>query len=271
MKNIELLMSFYSTSLERWAIKNIKSIVCLFDGYVEIESMYFNIPGKNSKSDKRLTYNKFASLIDDESFDQANGMFFNSKNNVVTGSINISEQFGNLDIGIQHNKNNNIETINKLLINISKLLKSDLSLILQTNIRTNISIDCAYGAHDKGIGIKAGLRDVYWVNYYGNSFAELIGKEKLLDLPVSEAKAVGEGVYFKLTEEPEDAFALKNAIKAQIGEQYFVPKDIKGKKHMANTKEKSGLFGVFSHLLHLSKTPENLLVAESRPDFNQGS
>lgn len=257
-----MLLKFYSTKVELFKPESIKSIFKILNDLVVLEYADFKIPGRVEKDDLNLNFTEVINNDWEEKFIENFMISFSSKSSF--GGFESHKHYVSFQLYINNDDLSNI--IEKLCINLINNIDVDLLFCYENNISPN-NFDISYGSHDRGIGIKAGLRDVYWLNYYGESFAQLIGINKLLALPVFSVEPIECGVFFKITENTEDAYSYRPTIKAQIGENFFVPKDIDGKTHMSKTKEKSGLFGLFSHMLHLSRAPENTLVAESRPDF----
>lgn len=64
-------------------------------------------------------------------------------------------------------------------------------------------IDDATGLRAVGGDLSRYLPGLYWLNYFGAPYVELIGRERLLSAPAYEVKSIGDGVYLRLSEGPE--------------------------------------------------------------------
>lgn len=43
------------------------------------------------------------------------------------------------------------------------------------------------------------VQQIYWGNYFGKQFCENIGREKIMNIPVTHIEPIGQGIYFTLT------------------------------------------------------------------------
>jgi hypothetical protein len=109
-------------------------------------------------------------------------------------------------------------------------------------------------------GLWAGLRDVYWINFYGKEYVDLIGKEKLLncDLLEKSGECAG-GIYFVVL-----SACLKNrdAVITKIGDEYFV---IDHKSTKFGVEERTGVFALFKTIGGLLKDNTENEIATKRP------
>ncbi len=77
-----------------------------------------------------------------------------------------------------------------------------------------------------GIRLTKYLPGLYWLNYFGNVYVNLIGRDQLVSAPASEAHAISDGVLLSLADSPESwntpAYqAREEAVLAHLGPQYF--------------------------------------------------
>lgn len=84
---------------------------------------------------------------------------------------------------------------------------------------------CAIGAGDASY-----LRGLYWANFFGGAYCDLIGRDKLLSAPAHEAKEVGTGVLILLSEKPEEWNTPEYKNREQrfldhVGREYFFERD----------------------------------------------
>ena len=87
-------------------------------------------------------------------------------------------------------------------------------------------IDDETGARAIGVAIPDALPGLYWLNYLGAPYVDLIGRERLLTAPAYEVKAVGDGVLLALDESADawqsaDYIAREHATIDHLGKQYF--------------------------------------------------
>jgi hypothetical protein len=87
-------------------------------------------------------------------------------------------------------------------------------------------IDDETGTRAIGPNLAEGLPGLYWLNYFGAPYVELIGRERLLTSPAYEVKAVGDGVLVALDASAEawqsEAYRQREqATTAHLGQQYF--------------------------------------------------
>lgn len=74
------------------------------------------------------------------------------------------------------------------------------------------------------------LPGLYWLNFFGPTYVELIGRERLLAAPAPEVKELGDGVFLALGDDPaawdsERRRALERAVLNAIGDEYFFSRD----------------------------------------------
>ncbi len=103
----------------------------------------------------------------------------------------------------------------------------------------NKNIDASNGGRRAvGIDFAKCLPGVYWLNYFGEPYAELMGKNKLLSANVFEAKEINKGVSIQISESPQHWHeknyqnSEKNFLK-HIGDQYFFSKQSPNRKTIA--------------------------------------
>jgi hypothetical protein len=77
-----------------------------------------------------------------------------------------------------------------------------------------------------GVDITDAIPGLYWLNYFGAPYLDLIGRDRLLSAPAHEVKPAGDGVLIGLDASPEawqsPAYQQREqAVIAHLGEQYF--------------------------------------------------
>lgn len=86
--------------------------------------------------------------------------------------------------------------------------------------------DDSAGAWALNAGFLDGLPGLYWLNYFGPTYCDLIGRERLLSAPATEVKAAGDGVLIGLDPSPRawttpQYQQLEQAVIEHLGKQYF--------------------------------------------------
>lgn len=72
------------------------------------------------------------------------------------------------------------------------------------------------------------LPGLYWLNYFGEPYCDLIGRECLLDAPAFESKPLGSGVLMLVEEDPESWNSDESHyfdVLSHVGDQYFFLRD----------------------------------------------
>ncbi len=114
------------------------------------------------------------------------------------------------------------------------------------HLSSNGPFDVAY--YSSPIGLWAGLRDVYVLNYLGKEYSELIGKDKLISNKLfDDARELDVGVYFKVS---KDMLQKREQLIESIGVEYFV-KD--RKTQGGKVEEKAGFIALMKTLYQLSR------------------
>ncbi|HEX5084341.1 MAG TPA: hypothetical protein VFY40_20035 [Blastocatellia bacterium] len=80
-----------------------------------------------------------------------------------------------------------------------------------------------------GVQIEKALPGLYWLNYFGPPYLQLIGKERLLSAPAYEVQAVADGVFIGSGDNPKEWNGLEYKGREQqvithLGEQFFFSK-----------------------------------------------
>jgi hypothetical protein len=70
------------------------------------------------------------------------------------------------------------------------------------------------------------LQGLYWLNFFGAPYVDLIGRERLLSAPAYEVKAVGDGVLLVLDSDAdawqsEEYQRREQHVIEHLGKQYF--------------------------------------------------
>ena len=99
-------------------------------------------------------------------------------------------------------------------------------------------IDDETGVRAIGADITAAIPGLYWLNYLGAPYVNLIGRERLLTAPAYEVKPAGDGVLLALDSSP-DAWQRaayqqrEQAVIAHLGEQFFFSRSDPERKTIA--------------------------------------
>jgi hypothetical protein len=110
------------------------------------------------------------------------------------------------------------------------------------------------------LGPWAGLKDVYWFNYYGKRYASLIGKHSLESISeVVSLEDVNDGFLFVLDKK---SLSARRQIIDQIGSDYFVETS----PSIGGATEKVGILRLFATIYSLSKEKgDSNEIAVKRP------
>jgi len=89
-----------------------------------------------------------------------------------------------------------------------------------------------------GVDITDAIPGLYWLNYFGAPYFDLIGRERLLSAPAHEVQPVGDGVLIGLDASPEawqspSYQAREQAVIAHLGERYFFSRHDPDRKTVA--------------------------------------
>jgi hypothetical protein len=87
-------------------------------------------------------------------------------------------------------------------------------------------IDDETGVRAIGPNLADGLKGLYWLNYFGPPYVELIGRERLLSAPAYEVKQVGDGILLALDESADAWQTLayqrcERDVIEHVGKQFF--------------------------------------------------
>lgn len=91
------------------------------------------------------------------------------------------------------------------------------------------NMDHTGGARAVGVDIGASLPGLYWSNFFGKLYVDLIGLNRLLSAPAYEVRKLGNGVILMLSASPwhwttrEYAEAERQVLQ-HLGEHYFFSK-----------------------------------------------
>lgn len=94
------------------------------------------------------------------------------------------------------------------------------------------------GARAIGGDISRYLPGLYWLNFFGEPYRKLIGKERLLSAPAHEIVEVDAGVLVCLAERPEswdspEYKAVENRVLDHLGREYFFDRNDTERKTVA--------------------------------------
>ena len=99
-------------------------------------------------------------------------------------------------------------------------------------------VDDETGVRAIGVLLAHSLPGLYWLNYFGAPYVDLIGRERLLTEPAYEVKPVGDGVLLALDASPDawQTAAYKEreaATIAHLGKQFFFSRSDPERKTIA--------------------------------------
>ena len=82
------------------------------------------------------------------------------------------------------------------------------------------------------------LPGLYWLNFFGKPYCDLMGRERLLSAPAAEAREVGNGILLRLADNPlewasPEYKAVERRVLDHAGPQYFFSKDDPNRKTVA--------------------------------------
>ncbi len=80
-----------------------------------------------------------------------------------------------------------------------------------------------------GVDVAGGLPGLYWINFFGAPYVDLLGRDRLLTAPGDCIQEVGGGVLLRLSPNPlswtSDAYrAVERSVLQHLGERYFFSK-----------------------------------------------
>lgn len=239
---------------------NLPRCFIVLDNILGLQGAVFRVYGERDADNKTYDFDAIKGGQWHELYRKEGNIFFEL--NDINGRISRIDGFENFSVALKRT-----DIVPRRLIDmfksISELLRADLSFLFGENRGSGKYFNIAYGSNDAGLGVSAGLRDIYWLNYYGKPFVEAIGMHKLRELAVFDFAETESGVFFQTTENVEDAVEVKDSIIEQLGIQYFVPrtKPIK-------FADSSGFLGLAKHLLAIMRLPKDLGEAAVRPRFD---
>jgi hypothetical protein len=99
-------------------------------------------------------------------------------------------------------------------------------------------IDDETGVRAIGRLLSKSLPGLYWLNYFGPLYVDLIGRERLLAAPAYEVKPLGEGVLLALDVSPDNWISpayrqREQATIDHLGKQYFFSRDEPDRRTLA--------------------------------------
>jgi len=94
------------------------------------------------------------------------------------------------------------------------------------------------GAEAVGVNVSKALPGLYWLNFFGRPYRDLIGRECLLSAPAHEVRELDDGVLLALHENPRawdtpGYRAREKQVREHLGPQYFFSKDDPNRKTVA--------------------------------------
>jgi|GEM_PF-2878226 len=260
---MKICIKTYSVDKGFSGISDILSFLILVNEYFDLRDTIFTIPGVDASNDFKFSFDMINNNKFDYSFDQIQSIWLNKKNGKLSGSIQLddSDNFFSLEVELDFER---LDEVTNFFSDAKLISLIDFGYAYQTDIQTDIYLDISYGANENGLGIKAGLRDVYWLNYYGKEFVEMIGENKIKNLPAYKLHQLNDSILYVISKNPGEAYQLKEKIKGIIGDEFFV-ESIKSLKSIP--QESNGVTGLFRHLFKLSKGPKDEREAKIRPSF----
>ena len=94
------------------------------------------------------------------------------------------------------------------------------------------------GLEAMGVDISRHLPGLYWLNFFGRPYCDLMGRERLLSAPAAEVREVGDGVVLRMADDPRqwaspEYKAVERRVLDHIGPQYFFSRDQPNRKTTA--------------------------------------
>jgi len=94
------------------------------------------------------------------------------------------------------------------------------------------------GTRAVGGDVSKALRGLYWLNFFGRPYRDLIGRERLLSAPGHEVTEIDDGVLLSLHENPRawdnpEYRATERRVLEHLGPQYFFSKEEPNRKTVA--------------------------------------
>lgn len=94
------------------------------------------------------------------------------------------------------------------------------------------------GLYSIGVKLDVSLPGLYWLNYFGAPYLDLIGEERLMTAPVHSARKTGSGIILSLDESPfawkSESYQNRERIAIDhIGQKYFFHRDDPGRRLVA--------------------------------------
>ncbi|MCU7919308.1 MAG: hypothetical protein KZQ95_13275 [Candidatus Thiodiazotropha sp. (ex Epidulcina cf. delphinae)] len=133
-----------------------------------------------------------------------------------------------------------LETIRDIFLKLVNLIRPDLAFGFD---EYGAPYNVRYFSSD--LGLWAGLRDVYWLNYYGEKYTNLIGFDRIKETPqVSTANEIDRGLLF-VVDKPQ--LNNRQEIINKIGKEYFVSESIH-----AGANQSTGIIGLIKTIYQLS-------------------
>jgi hypothetical protein len=85
------------------------------------------------------------------------------------------------------------------------------------------------GLEAVGVDASKHLPGIYWLNFFGKPYCDLIGRDRLLSAPAAEVREVDDGVLLRLADDPREWAspeykAVERRVLDHIGPQYFFSK-----------------------------------------------
>jgi hypothetical protein len=86
------------------------------------------------------------------------------------------------------------------------------------------------GTRAVGVNVRRHLPGLYWLNFFGRPYCELVGEERILGAPAEEARRVDAGVLVALDESPanwnSDSYkSVEDRVRSHLGEEFFFSKE----------------------------------------------
>ena len=87
-----------------------------------------------------------------------------------------------------------------------------------------------------GVDMSRYLPGLYWLNWFGAPYCELMGRERLLSAPAFDAIALGDGVLLQVDERPDDWDSSDTRyarVLEHVGDRYFFLRNNPGRRTVA--------------------------------------
>ena len=109
---------------------------------------------------------------------------------------------------------------------------------LRSERRAKNLLQDASGTRAVGVDFDSALPGLYWLNFFGEEYVELIGADRFMHADAYSIEKVGRGFVIQLSREPsewnsESTIGVETSVTAALGEEYFYSKAFPERKTVA--------------------------------------